>query len=204
MKIVSKLLCEIEKGLGSAYLERVLSGKTLIAVSARERLDCKVYPFMSLQVVIAIEALRTLIAPERAVVLWARLLVVVSIHLLHVRRVAAVEAGAHAMVHAAHHLHVAVGVVDVRENGPGERVRGRPIVWLRVCLERGNRSRTIDRREFHATSCAMRALLYRRRPSRVLKVALVWVCGRWRRVLLLLIVGRRRWRSSERILCVDR
>ena len=89
---------------------------------------------MSLQIVIAIEALRTLVAPERAIVLGARLLIVVSIHLLHVRRVAAVEARTHAVVHAAHHLHVTIGVVDIGENSSGERVGGRPIVWLRVGL----------------------------------------------------------------------
>lgn len=117
------------------YLERVLAREALVAMAAWERLDSKMYPLVPLQVVISVEALRTLVAPKRSVILWARLLCVVSIHLLHLRGVATVEAWTHTVVHAIHHLHVAARVVDVGEHRSGKRVCVGPTVWLRVLLE---------------------------------------------------------------------
>ena len=49
-------------------------------MSAREWLHCQVNPLMSLQIVIAIEGLRALVALERSVVLLRLLAWVVSIH----------------------------------------------------------------------------------------------------------------------------
>ena len=57
------------KGRGGAYLERILPREALLTMTAREGLDRQVNPLMPLQVVIAVEALRTLIALERPVVL---------------------------------------------------------------------------------------------------------------------------------------
>jgi len=53
-------------------LERILSREALVAMPAREWLHGQVYPLVPLQVMIAIEALRALIASERPVILGAR------------------------------------------------------------------------------------------------------------------------------------
>ena len=68
------------------------------------------YSLMSLQIVISIEALRTLIAAEGAVVMR----LVLRIHLMHLRCVAAVVGVDHAMRHSANHLQVPTRIVDVR------------------------------------------------------------------------------------------
>lgn len=141
-------------------LQRVLARETLIAVPARERLDRQMDPLMPLEVMVAVEALRTLIAAERAVVLRARLRRVVSVQLLHVRGVPAVEAsGHHAVVHA-DHLEVAVGVVDVGEHWPGQRIGVWSAVGLRVCLEGRHWPRAVHGGEFDGSACAVRALLH--------------------------------------------
>ena len=54
-------------------------------MAAREWLNGQMYPLMSLQIVIAIEALRTLVASERSIVLRACLLWM-TIHVLPIRR----------------------------------------------------------------------------------------------------------------------
>jgi hypothetical protein len=48
-------------------LQGVLSGEALVAVGAWKRLDCQMNPLVSLQVVVAVEALRALIALEWSV-----------------------------------------------------------------------------------------------------------------------------------------
>ena len=52
------------------------------------------YPLVPLQIVISIEALRTLITSEWSVVCWA-LLLGMPVHLLHMRNVATVHAAGH-------------------------------------------------------------------------------------------------------------
>jgi uncharacterized membrane protein YqjE len=54
------------------YLQGILSAKALVAVGARKRLHSEVYPFVSLQVMIAIEALWTLVATERSLLMRNR------------------------------------------------------------------------------------------------------------------------------------
>ena len=73
------------------------------------------YPLVTLQVVVPVEALRALIAFERPVVRCWLLLVRVSEEVRHVRCVSAIEALHHARVHATNHRHLAVRVVNVRE-----------------------------------------------------------------------------------------
>lgn len=52
-----------------AYLQGVLPRKSLVAVFTREGFDSKMYSFVSLQIVISIERLRTYITPVGAVLL---------------------------------------------------------------------------------------------------------------------------------------
>lgn len=80
---------------------------------AWEGFDCKMYALMSLEIVIAVEALWALIASERSIVLRLSLLRV-SVQLLDLSCVTTVESGDHAVWHAANHLHVPVGIIDVR------------------------------------------------------------------------------------------
>lgn len=47
------------------YLEGVFPGEALVAVSAREGLDGKMDALVSFQIVVAVEALRALVASER-------------------------------------------------------------------------------------------------------------------------------------------
>jgi hypothetical protein len=75
------------------------------------------YPLMSLQVVISVEALRTLVALERAVVGGRLLVLRVSVHeVWHGCSVSAVEAWHHGGV-AADERELAVRVLHVREYG---------------------------------------------------------------------------------------
>ena len=99
-------------------------------MAARKWFDRKMYPFMSLQVVIPIEALGALITLERTFIvrcLWGA-----SIHLLHLRRMTAVEPGdhpRHAAGRHAHHRHLAIRAVYIghyRTAHGRERVCG---VW---------------------------------------------------------------------------
>jgi len=83
-------------------LQRVLSREALVAMIAREWLDCQVDPLMPLQIVIAVETLRALIAFEWAII--GRLLLgmgVSAVHLLHARCLSTIEAGHHPSVHVA-------------------------------------------------------------------------------------------------------
>ena len=75
------------------YLECIFPRKALFAMTTRKRLDREMDPFMSFQVVVSVEALRTLIALERPVVV-VRLLRI-PIHLLHVCGMATIESWHH-------------------------------------------------------------------------------------------------------------
>ena len=70
------------------------------------------YPLMSLKIMIAIETLGTLVASERPVVLRARLLWM-TVELLDMRSVSAVEAWHHAVWHAANHLELTVWIANI-------------------------------------------------------------------------------------------
>lgn len=65
---------------GNAHLQRILPREALLAVPARERLHRQMDPLMSLQIMIPVEALRTLIALERPIVLLLRLAGVAHVH----------------------------------------------------------------------------------------------------------------------------
>ena len=76
------------------------------------------YPLMPLQVVISIEALRTLITPEWPVVCWT-LLLRVTVHLLHVCNVATVHAaGHHTVWQSTNHLKLTTRIVNVGKYWP--------------------------------------------------------------------------------------
>ncbi len=105
-----------------SYLERILPREALVAVPTRERLDRKVYPLMPLEIVVAVEALRALIALERSIVWWClvlrrmmrMLLRRVVIHVLQVRGMPTVEPERQAVRHpAVYQLHLAIWVLDV-------------------------------------------------------------------------------------------
>ena len=117
------------------HLECILSRETFVTMSTREGFDRKVYPFMSLEIVISVEALWTLIAFERAFIVWC--LRWCSVHLLHLCRVPTVETGnhaRHATVWHADHCHLPIRAVHVRHDRTahgGERVCG---VWAHVVV----------------------------------------------------------------------
>lgn len=145
-------------------LQRIFARETLVAVTARERLDRQVDPLMTLQVMVPVEALRALIALERAIVRWCLVSsrMCLAVDVAHTRRVPAVrESGHHAaVVHATDQRELAVRVVDVRKDGSGERIAlVRPLVrkW-RVRgsrLHRGDLGRAVGRRHpMHACTCA--------------------------------------------------
>jgi len=67
-------------------------------MSTWERLDSKVYPLMPLQIMISVEALRTLVTLEGPLAVWR--LLWVTVHLLHLCRMPTVEA---ILRHAARH-----------------------------------------------------------------------------------------------------
>jgi hypothetical protein len=119
-------------GGGTAYLQRIFPREALLAVIAREGLDGQMNPFMTLQVVISIEALWALITFERAVVQGRGLPVslmmrsMTTIHMLHARQMAAIECGEEAGLHVAHERHLPARIVHIGHDGPGhggQRVR---------------------------------------------------------------------------------
>ena len=61
-------------------LQCILPGEALLAVSARERLHCQMDSLMSLQIVVTIEGLWTLITFEGSVILLLLLPRVVTVH----------------------------------------------------------------------------------------------------------------------------
>jgi len=80
-------------------LQRVLARKALVAMTAREWLYGKMYPLVSLQIVVSVEALWALIATERAVVRRVRVSALMSVKLLHLRHVSAVHGHWHLVAH---------------------------------------------------------------------------------------------------------
>lgn len=94
------------------YLESVLPREALVAVSARVRLDRKMYALVTLQIVVSVEALRALVATERPVCLRVRLGYVVAVKLLH-GSVSAVVMHWHGVSHAVDQSHRAVRVADI-------------------------------------------------------------------------------------------
>ena len=54
-------------GISVTYLESIFSGETLVAMCAWEWLDREMYPLMSLQIVVPVEALGALITLERSI-----------------------------------------------------------------------------------------------------------------------------------------
>lgn len=132
-------------------LERILPREALVAVSAGERLDCEVDALVPLKVVIAVEALRALVALERPVIGrgalalslcvrscgsgrsggagvvrgWGAMVEVRSVQADGVQAggVPAVEAQGHAWSQrAVDELHLARWVLHVRQHGPREWV----------------------------------------------------------------------------------
>ena len=93
-------------------LERVLPREALVAVATWEWFDCEMYPLVSLEVVVAVETLWTLIAPERPIILRAGLLWM-AVELLHLSCVSTVEAWHHAMRHSSDHLQMAVWITYI-------------------------------------------------------------------------------------------
>ena len=83
------------------YLQRIFAREALVAVAAGKRLDGEMYALVTLEIMIAVEALWALIASERSVVLWVYLGCVMRVHLLH-RGVSAVVWHCHAGRHAVH------------------------------------------------------------------------------------------------------
>jgi hypothetical protein len=78
---------------------------------------------MSLQVVVAVEALRTLVALERPVVLRVRLsLRVMAVHVLHVRCVSTVVCWHHRGRHTTDQSELTVWVSDVGQDRTWQRV----------------------------------------------------------------------------------
>jgi hypothetical protein len=166
-------------GVGSSYLECVFAGETLVAVAAGEWFHCQVNALVSLQVVIAVETLRALIALEGPVIYRLGLLGVCAVNVLHVGRVATVEATE--AVHAVDERQAVARVADVREHGSRHRIAIWSLVrvWrLRWCgRERGNWSRRVRRR--HAwRSCVDWARLGWGRTCRVWVRLLLRCCGR--------------------------
>jgi hypothetical protein len=97
----------------SAYLQRVFAREALIAVAAREWLNCQVDALMSLQVVIAIEALWTLVASDWSIVLSVRCSIMI-VHLLVHCRMATVVVHGHALTHAVDQRQLTVWVANIR------------------------------------------------------------------------------------------
>ena len=62
------------------YLESILSGEALVAVSAREGLDSQVDTLVAFEIVISVETLRTLIATERTICLRVLMWHLVAVH----------------------------------------------------------------------------------------------------------------------------
>lgn len=95
-----------------AYLKCVLPREALIAVVAREGLDSQMDPLVSLQVVVSIEALWTLVTLEWPVVGGRLLMRWVSKEVGYCCGVAAVEAWHHARVHT-NQRKLTVRVLDI-------------------------------------------------------------------------------------------
>lgn len=109
-------------------------------MSARERFDRKVNTLVPLQIMIAIEALRTLVTLERSIVVRLRLgRMRRAVHVLEVCCMAAVESSRHhAVWQAAEEHRLTVRIVDVGQHRAMGRIRRkRSLVVLRRLHRRG-------------------------------------------------------------------
>jgi len=99
-------------------------------MTAREGFDREVNALVSLQIMVAVETLRALIALERPVVLRIRLSLRMPVK-LHVRRVATIETWHHPTRHTANECHLTVWVADVAKNWAWHGVLKRTLmrVW---------------------------------------------------------------------------
>lgn len=117
MSLESHISITTHKWRADTHLERVFPRKALVAVIARERFDGKMDPLVSLQIMISIEALRTLITFERPIMRWCllrRIRPLLAVHTLRIGGVATVEPhGQHTSLHVAHHGHLCPRTVNV-------------------------------------------------------------------------------------------
>lgn len=114
-------------------LQRILSRKLLVAAMTGIRLDSKMDPAVSLQVVIPVETLPALVALKRAVVGWAyahaythahsvhRVRRMPAVHLLHASHQPAIEARQKSGLRRAHQRHLSAGAVDIGHDRAGHR-----------------------------------------------------------------------------------
>lgn len=78
-------LCDIPLRVDLAYFQGVLPRKALVTVTTWEWLYREVYPLVPLQIVVAIEALRALVAAKRPLVMdgmWRARAVLMHLHLM--------------------------------------------------------------------------------------------------------------------------
>ena len=99
-------------------------------MNAREGLDRQVNALVSLQIMIAVEALRALIALERPVILRTGLNLRVSVK-LQVRSVATIETWHHSTRHTPNECHLTVWVADVAKNWTWHGVLKRTLMRVR-------------------------------------------------------------------------
>lgn len=97
------------------YLERVFAREALVAMVAREWLDCEMDPLMPFEVMISVETLRTLIALEWPIVCRWLLVLRMSHKVWHGSCVTTVEAGHHTRVHT-NERKLTVRILYVREH----------------------------------------------------------------------------------------
>jgi hypothetical protein len=118
------------------YLESILSGKALVAVSAREGFDSQVDALVTLEIVVSVEALRALVASERSVGLRVVLWHGVAVQLLH-SCMSAVVLHRHAMMrHAVDKRHVPVRITNVGKHRSKQWVLERRALLVRLRLLR--------------------------------------------------------------------
>lgn len=106
------------EGNTQTYLQCILAREALVAVVARERLDSKMDPLVSLQIMISVETLWALVAFEWPVICCGLLMLGMSHEVWHSRCVSAIEAGHHARVHT-YQCKLPIGVLDIRKHRRG-------------------------------------------------------------------------------------
>ena len=113
-------------------------------MAAREWFDGQMYPLMSFKIMVAVEALRALVASERPVVLRTGLLWV-TVELLDMCSMPTIEALHHTVWHTAYHLKLAIWVAHIGKNRTRKWISIRSGVrLLRVCLRWRYWTMTID------------------------------------------------------------
>ena len=161
------------------YLESILSGEALVAVSTREWFDSQVYALVTLEIVVSVEALRALVAAERSVGLRVVLWHGVAVQLLH-SCLSAVVVHGHAMVrHAVDERELPVRVANVGKHRSKQWVcEGCALLvgWgLRVRVKRWHMTMAIDgRRACHMSTSTSWTLKDRRRTRGVWERRLLW------------------------------